>query len=384
MLSAFPTSYRLFTSRPIARTVRLVAIRWYSARSDRSREPQIGTTTPVPDETAKTTSRSLFYFEAGYAGWAKRPSRPFPPPFLSPPSGSFSEPLSTHNRATDRRPSVNGEMIRGITIGDDAVLVSDNFIGSNDGVGAWAQRERGHAPLWSRLILHFWALAAEKDAYGGDAAPSPVEYLSTAYEQTKEALGPPNEWHGTTTASGALLHTDSDSPPHPILYVTQLGDSKVLVIRPKDKSVVFATEEQWHYFDCPRQLGTNSPDTPSTNAVIDKITIEEDDVVLAMSDGVTDNLWEHEISENVVNTMQEWRSGTGQAQGLDTRGEGGSYAQGMRFVAQQLVKAARVIAEDPFAESPFMERAVEEGLAIEGGKLDDISVVAALCKRRNG
>jgi hypothetical protein len=36
-------------------------------------------------------------------------------------------------------------MIRGITNGDDAVLVSDNFIGANDGVGAWASRERGHA-----------------------------------------------------------------------------------------------------------------------------------------------------------------------------------------------------------------------------------------------
>jgi len=42
-------------------------------------------------------------------------------------------------------------------------------------------------------------------------------------------------------------------------------------------------------------------------------------------------------------------------------------AEGMRFVAMELVKAARVIAEDPFAESPFMERAVEEGLMIEGG-----------------
>lgn len=34
---------------------------------------------------------------------------------------------------------------------------------------------------------------------------------------------------------------------------------------------------------------------------------------------------------------------------------------------------------DPFAESPFMEHAIEEGLASAGGKLDDISVVAALC-----
>ena len=118
-------------------------VRFYSA--PKSQEPKVGTTTPVPDETAVITSKSLFYFEAGYALFAKRPSRPFPPPFLSPPSGSFSDPLSTHDRSRDRRPLVNGEMIRGITNGDDAVLVSDNFIGANDGVGAWAARERGHA-----------------------------------------------------------------------------------------------------------------------------------------------------------------------------------------------------------------------------------------------
>ena len=108
-------------------------------------EPKVGTTTPVADEASVITSKSIFYFEAGYALYAKRPSRPFPPPFNSPPSGSFSDPLSTHDRSRDRRPLVNGEMIRGITNGDDAVLVSDNFIGANDGVGAWAARDRGHA-----------------------------------------------------------------------------------------------------------------------------------------------------------------------------------------------------------------------------------------------
>lgn len=113
--------------------------------SRRPEEPSGGTTTPAPDEANERASKSLYYFEAGYALFAKRPSRPFPPPFNSPPSGSFSDPLSTHHRARDRRPSVNGEMIRGITNGDDAVLVSDNFIGANDGVGAWARRERGHA-----------------------------------------------------------------------------------------------------------------------------------------------------------------------------------------------------------------------------------------------
>lgn len=372
-----------------ARTTRVLRVTVHARRhrhENRSRDPQIGLTTPVPDDATKTTSESPFYFEAGYAGWAKRPSRPFPPPFFSPPSGSFSDPLSTHNKSVDRRPKVDGQMIRGITVGDDAVLVSDNLIGANDGVGAWAQRERGHAPLWSRLVLHYWAVAAENDRFGGDdGTPDPVRYLSEAYEQTKEALSPPTEWFGTTTASSALLHyVKDDSRQKPVVYVTQLGDSKVMIVRPRDKSILFETEEQWHYFDCPRQLGTNSPDTPADNAVMSKVEVEEDDIVLALSDGVTDNLWEQEISETVVTSLNDWRERVESGKIGQDVNDGGSLAEGMRFVAQELVLAARKVAEDPFAGSPFMERAVEEGLAIEGGKLDDISVVAALCKKRKG
>lgn len=115
---------------------------------------------------------------------------------------------------------------------------------------------------------------------------------------------------------------------------------------------------------------------------MDKIVIEEDDVVLAMSDGVVDNLWEHEVVENVVESWRKWQSGD--VSNVMRSDKASSYADGMRYVAEELVKAARVIAEDPFAESPFMERAVDEGLSIEGGKLDDISVVAAVCTRRRG
>ena len=54
------------------------------------------------------------------------------------------------------------------------------------------------------------------------------------------------------------------------------------------------------------------------------------------------------------------------------------------MIARELLNAALTIARDPFAESPFMEKAVEEGLAIEGGKMDDISVVVASCKKSDG
>lgn len=107
--------------------------------------PSISSTTEVAQNTDSVKRKLPFFFDTGYALYAKRPSRPFPPPFLSPPSVSFSDALSTHNQSRDRRPWVNGEIIRGVTNGDDAVLVTENFIGANDGVGAWAQREKGHA-----------------------------------------------------------------------------------------------------------------------------------------------------------------------------------------------------------------------------------------------
>ncbi|KAL8906971.1 MAG: hypothetical protein Q9171_006046 [Xanthocarpia ochracea] len=302
------------------------------------------------------------------------------------PSGSFSDPLSTHNRSRDRRSYINGEMIRGITNGDDAVLVGENFIGANDGVGAWAQKPKGHAALWSRLILHFWALEAERDASVTSTAstslePDPIAYLQTAYEHTIEATAAPNECKGTTTACGALLHHVHEAAMlEPMLYVTNLGDSQVMVVRPETKEVVYKTTEQWHWFDCPRQLGTNSPDTPKANAVMDKVKIKEGDIVLAMSDGVVDNLWEHEVVQNVHESMQR----LGHGRHIESEGDAQDTDGRMLDVAKELLRAARTIAEDPYAESPFMERAVEEGLAMEGGKLDDISVVAALCRRRKG
>jgi protein phosphatase PTC7 len=99
-------------------------------------------TTPVKPLSAP---KFPFRFETGVALFAKRAPRPFPPPFSSPPSGSFSDPLSTHDRNRDRRAVVNGQKILGQTNGDDAVFASEWFICANDGVGAWSTRPRGHA-----------------------------------------------------------------------------------------------------------------------------------------------------------------------------------------------------------------------------------------------
>ncbi|KAF7557030.1 hypothetical protein G7046_g6142 [Stylonectria norvegica] len=375
-LAAIPRSF------PRSLPVRLPAWRACHERSFAS------TTSLSSDDSNNAPFPILpFRFETGIGLFAKRQPRPFPPPFLSPPSMSFSDALSTHHRSRDRRAFVNGDVIRGQTNGDDAVYASDFFICANDGVGAWATRPRGHAGLWSRLILHFWSAAIEEEMLRVLSSeqprdPDPVACLQTAYEQTLEATVT-HDCLGTTTACGAQLHYKFDpndtarTNPSPLLYVTNLGDCRVMVLRPRAEQVVYKTTEQWHWFDCPRQLGTNSPDTPNDNAVMDKVDLEVGDVVLAMSDGVTDNLWEHEIVSTVLQSIQKWEAGSGaETDGDRTGGRNG----GMIAAAQDLVAAAKEIAVDPFAESPFMEHAIEEGLASEGGKLDDISVVAALCK----
>lgn len=97
-------------------------------------------------------ARLPFRFDTGVALFAKRTPRPFPPPFTSPPSMSFSDALSTHHKSRDRRAVIHGDLIRGQTNGDDAVYASERFICANDGVGAWAARPRGHAGYAQSLV----------------------------------------------------------------------------------------------------------------------------------------------------------------------------------------------------------------------------------------
>ena len=418
----------------------------------------------APSSPSTPNPSSPFYLETGYSIFAKRPSRPFPPPFVSLPSGSFSDPLTTHNPSSvprnARRPMVNGQSVRGITNGDDAIIIGagQRFIAVNDGVGAWAQKERGHAALWSRLIAHFWDLEVEKSLADGKERQEvdlkeldPVGNLQVAYEATKNATkgtlkrdredevyseaeegdsddsdspsGSPssskpsddssdgkesskNDILGTTTASSALLYHTGDSKQNPVILATTLGDCKVLIVRPDPPpdnenershtsspsesesesestggTILYHSKEQWHWFDCPRQLGTNSPDTPTVNAVCDTIEdIRVGDVVAVLSDGVTDNLWEHEICQHICESILLWK-------GIDNgeisqQDKSEAQKNGIVYVARRLMTAAREIAMDPNAESPYMERAFDEGIAAEGGKLDDISVVLGIVRKR--
>ena len=219
-------------------------------------------------------------------------------------------------------------------------------------------------------MLHFWALEVERHVSADAATLDPIEYLQSAYEETIRATTTPTEWLGTTTSVTAILHwtRGPDDAQKPLLYVTNLGDCKVIVIRTREGRIIFRTTEQWHWFDCPMQLGTNSIDTPRKNAVLNQVHLQEEDLVLAVSDGVMDNLWEHEVLQVTLDSLQRWdvaRSSAG-----DRPPPRDLSNDRMVYVARELLNAALAVAQDPFAQSPYMEKAVEEGLTAQGGTFD--------------
>ena len=98
-----------------------------------------------------------------------------------------------------------------------------------------------------------------------------------------------------------------------------------------------------------------------------QIHMEEDDLVLAVSDGVMDNLWEHEVVRVVLDSLQKWDTTHDSTKRSVSQPD---FSHGrMVYAAREVLSAALAIAQDPFAQSPYMEKAVEEGIAIEGGKL---------------
>ncbi|KAK6510192.1 hypothetical protein TWF481_004908 [Arthrobotrys musiformis] len=446
---------------------------------------------PQPSESP-AVGDGIPTFQTGFSLYAKRAPRPFPKPWINPPTSSFSEPLSIHSTSLSRRPlhphqhqlytpasSTPNEnaaaeasarttrFLRGYTNGDDAILIHDKYLAVADGVGSWNMRERGYPALWSRLLVHYFSIGCErffnrgrrgrKSSSTNDPPPAtastppsqndPVDVrviLNDAFEAVVKATGnltppktPPQpeespfglvtgptsktqRFHGTTTFTGCLLHGGK-------LHVVSIGDSHCLVLRPSstspptpseaggsgtsDPGFLLRTTEQWHYFDCPRQLGTDSPDTPLGNATVTTIDVEEGDIVILATDGMLDNLWEEEVISIILHTLtknsspdgggnEPWGMELGQIMkkkgkkrveegvnvafreylaknedllpGAEDPIEGGEL---MTSIAAELVKAAKVVATDPYAESPWMERAIEEGKIAEGGKLDDISVV---------
>jgi protein phosphatase PTC7 len=189
------------------------------------------------------------------------------------------------------------------------------------------------------------SLGGGEKKVGGGAGLSVREMTDCLIEAKKLA---DVEATGASTAVIASIGEDN------ILRALNLGDSVCLVLR--NGAVAARTREIIHYFDCPYQLGDDSPDRPSDGTTL-QAEIFGGDIIVAGSDGVFDNLSDADVCE-IVNSF-----------GPRTKSS---------MIAKKIVDRSRTVSLDTNSVTPYSTVARgKTGYAAykngRGGKVDDIS-----------
>lgn len=172
------------------------------------------------------------------------------------------------------------------------------------------------------------------------------------------------EYQGSTTLCVAAIQADPNGPGTK-LHIVNIGDSGMLLIR--DGTIFFETEEQQHWFDCPFQIGHNSPDTPAASSLLTTLDLLPGDMLVSSTDGLSDNVYPSQILEVIES---ETKAG-------EKAGQGKYDDDDLSRMTKRLCGLAREKMADEWGESPFGDKAICEGIGFMGGKKDDVSILVS-------
>jgi protein phosphatase PTC7 len=113
---------------------------------------------------------------------------------------------------------------------------------------------------------------------------------------------------------------------------------------------------------------------------MDQVHLEHGDVVVFATDGLTDNLYAHEILGLVTDGMLEYKSW--HFSNKDHIECSDDPSHGCQAIARSLVRTAMNASLDPNINSPFAAQLRKDlGFISQGGKPDDITVlVLTVCE----
>lgn len=223
------------------------------------------------------------------------------------------------------------------TGGEDAAYISSDKLTSCvfDGVGGW--NNWGIDPrFYSRALVNASQFYVENRG-----VRDPMSILCHAESNAAHIVG---------SSTACCITIDGNK-----LYSATLGDSGYIVVR--DEKIIHRSAEQRHEFNYPFQIGTHGDGLDS--AAEESVSLEPCDIIVLGTDGLFDNLFEHEI----VGFLQEERTGP---------------CILSEDSASRIAQEARIVSLDMWAFSPHMKEAQESGIIFQGGKPDDISVIVII------
>ncbi|KAH7889705.1 phosphatase 2C-like domain-containing protein [Phlebopus sp. FC_14] len=309
--------------------------------------------------------------------WAAKPPDPqvrrlnasFPPDSLV---GKFRDEMLASRNATASKDA-----------GEDFFFIAPMRNGSGlalgvaDGVGGWV--DSGVDPSLFSQALMYHAHRYSRDSWAGEPEIDPTQDYDipqrvdgcelTPYQCLKLAysgiLGEKHVQAGSSTACLISLNASSG-----VLRAANLGDSGFLIIR--SSAVLYKQPAQTHFFNCPLQL-TKFPENhqsdryyidPPSAAVQYETKLRDGDIVVAYTDGLSDNVFPQDLLAICA---------------LVARSEGSENVQ-VQSMADKIVQYARTCMRDRRKTSPFQREAAREGVFHRGGKVDDITVILALVR----
>uniref|UniRef100_A0A2P2KZW7 Protein phosphatase n=2 Tax=Rhizophora mucronata TaxID=61149 RepID=A0A2P2KZW7_RHIMU len=166
--------------------------------------------------------------------------------------------------------------------------------------------------------------------------------------------------HATTSSIGSATVIVAMLERNGTLKVANVGDCGLRVIR--GGQTVFSTSPQEHYFDCPYQLSSETVGQTYLDAMVSSMKLVEGDTIVMGSDGLFDNVFDHEIVSTLASSND------------------------VSEAAKALANLARMHSMDTEFESPYSLEARSKGfdvplwkkilgMKLTGGKLDDITVI---------
>ncbi|KAJ7180712.1 phosphatase 2C-like domain-containing protein [Mycena filopes] len=256
-------------------------------------------------------------------------------------------------------------------------------LGVADGVTGWL--ESGVDPALFSQALMYHAHRYARSAWAGEPEVDPaLDYEEreqvegwelTPYECMDLAYGGVLREKAVEAGSSTACIITLNSA-NGLLRAANLGDSGFSIIR--GGSILYSQPVQTHFFNCPKQLTKLPPPSGKrfTRACVDspreaqtyRTQLCNGDIIVAYTDGLTDNVFPHEMAEICSPDPEVDPADDAQVQSM----------------ADRLIIHARECMAAKTRVSPFERQAAREGMFFPGGKPDDVTVVVALVRETEG